>query len=171
MFVLCFLFLFFCFLTFSCQCFIRSVISYLRSGEQGAYWQEIVLPLNYSSDFQIIFEAKVGDSFLGDIAIDDISFTPGCVASSTSLPPPPTSQGPSGSTVRPPVSPGQSNCNPNTQFMCLSDRSCISKNQVCDFRKNCADGSDEAQCGRYYFIHWIHYISFNSTSLICSYIS
>lgn len=141
----------------------------LRSGEQGAYWQEIVLPLNYSSDFQIIFEAKVGDSFLGDIAIDDISFTPGCVASSTSLPPPPTSQGPSGSTVRPPVSPGQSNCNPNTQFMCVSDRSCISKNQVCDFRKNCADGSDEAQCGRSYFVHWIYlYASFDDSSLICS---
>lgn len=90
-------------------------------------------------------EAKVGDSFLGDIAIDDISFTPGCQASSGSLPPPPT--GSSGITVRPPVSPGQSNCNANTQFTCVSDRSCISKNQVCDFRKNCADGSDEANCG------------------------
>ncbi|XP_061173555.1 MAM and LDL-receptor class A domain-containing protein 2-like [Saccostrea echinata] len=56
-----------------------------RSGEQGAYWQEVILPLNYSTDFQIIIEAKVGDNFLGDIAIDDISFTPDCQASSNNL--------------------------------------------------------------------------------------
>lgn len=121
---------------------------YFRSGEQGAFWQEVVLPLNYSSDFQIIIEAKVGDNYKGDIAIDDISFTPDCQTSSNTLPPPPATQGPSGSTIRPPVT-RPSNCNPSSQFTCTSDRTCIKKNQVCDFRKNCADGSDEAQCGKF----------------------
>lgn len=51
---------------------------FTRSGDQGAYWQRVRLNLNVSSSFQVIFEAKVGDSYLGDIAIDDLTFNTDC---------------------------------------------------------------------------------------------
>jgi len=42
--------------------------------------------------FQVIFEGVRGDSYTGDIGLDDVSFTPGCKAYGGNLPvaPPPT---------------------------------------------------------------------------------
>ncbi|KAG0421319.1 hypothetical protein HPB47_002779, partial [Ixodes persulcatus] len=35
---------------------------------------------------------------------------------------------------------------PGDQFTCATSRQCIPKTQVCDFKKHCADGSDEKDC-------------------------
>jgi hypothetical protein len=59
-----------------------------RSNEQGAYWARHEISLNISQSFQIIIEATVGDSYQGDIAIDDLSFSPDCQYAQESLPNP-----------------------------------------------------------------------------------
>lgn len=64
------------------------------TGDQGNYWQMREIPLSDTRDFQVMFEGKVGRSSRGDICLDDITFSPGCLlASATGLedntPPPP----------------------------------------------------------------------------------
>ena len=41
-------------------------------------WQRILLPLNEERDFNIIVEARIATKDMSDIAIDDVTFTPGC---------------------------------------------------------------------------------------------
>lgn len=53
------------------------------TGDQGNYWQMREIPLNDSSDFQVVFEGKVGRNPKGDICLDDINFSPGCLLAST----------------------------------------------------------------------------------------
>lgn len=113
-----------------------------RTGDQGAFWQRIDINLNVSASFQVVIEAKVGDSFLGDIAIDDLSFTPDCQYDGTPLPTPPTHTGVTVTTVKA----SHTKCNSETQFSCASDGSCINKVKMCDFRADCNDTSDETNC-------------------------
>ncbi|XP_030849653.1 MAM and LDL-receptor class A domain-containing protein 2 [Strongylocentrotus purpuratus] len=65
------------------------------SGDQGLLWNRGSLPLTSGDTFQVIFEAMKGADSNAFLALDDVSFTPGCVQSSTPLPrstttPPPT---------------------------------------------------------------------------------
>lgn len=53
------------------------------TGDQGNYWQMREIPLSYTRDFQVVFEGKVGRSPKGDICLDDITFSPGCLLAST----------------------------------------------------------------------------------------
>ncbi|XP_041367445.1 MAM and LDL-receptor class A domain-containing protein 2-like [Gigantopelta aegis] len=112
------------------------------AGNQGSYWQSGIVRLNVSSNFQVIIEARVGDSYLGDIAIDDLSFTPDCQFS-PALPSPPA--GVSQSTQMP-TSAAPHQCNLTAQFNCRSDGKCVSRKKVCDFNQDCADGTDENNC-------------------------
>ncbi|CAN7989058.1 unnamed protein product [Ixodes hexagonus] len=70
------------------------------------------------------------------IAIDDVSFSSGCLPYHGTLPVAPTTPTP----AKPPT------C-PDGQFTCLTSRQCIPRSQVCDFKKHCPDGSDENNCG------------------------
>lgn len=49
------------------------------TGDQGNYWQMREIPLRDITDFQVVFEGKVGRSSKGDICLDDITFSPGCL--------------------------------------------------------------------------------------------
>ena len=98
----------------------------------------------FSRDFllfpgQVLIEATVGGKY-GDIAIDDVSFTPACKEFTGTFPsvPPPTKI-PVMTTVNP--------CLPG-QFAC-SDGSCIDILLLCDGNNDCADKSDEANCGEF----------------------
>ena len=64
------------------------------------------------------FSGTAGDSYAGDIAIDDISFRK-CELEKL--------------------------C-PDSQFTCEVAQ-CIDTDKVCDFKQTCQDGSDEAVCG------------------------
>lgn len=120
---------------------------FTRAQEQGAYWERYEIPLNVSQSFQIIIEAKVGDSYLGDIAIDDLTFTPGCQFAQEGLPnPPATTPTPSQGAVTTPVP----KCDSDTQFQCQQSNKCIPKYRVCNFQQDCNDGSDEFNCGEYF---------------------
>jgi hypothetical protein len=113
---------------------IETLLFY-RNREQGNYWERLERQINETNPFQIVIEGVVGNGNLGDLAIDDLTFTPGCIKdTSTSLP--------TGSTNIPITT--QSTCD---GFKCKSDNKCISSNQVCNFINDCLDKSDEAECG------------------------
>lgn len=64
------------------------------TGDQGNYWQLGEVPLSDIWDFQVVFEGKVGRIPKGDICLDDITFSPGCLLASSAgdaenTPPPP----------------------------------------------------------------------------------
>lgn len=65
------------------------------TGDQGNYWQRRDIHLTSTVDFQVMFEGKIGHGAKGDICLDDITFSPGCLLSSTAganeaTPPPPS---------------------------------------------------------------------------------
>ena len=49
------------------------------SGNYGDAWMRRDVTLNEPGNFQIVIEGVVGNGYQGDIAIDDISMTPGCI--------------------------------------------------------------------------------------------
>lgn len=100
-----------------------------------------------------------GKGYKGDIAIDDLSIAqkPSCSLYSGSLPV-------AGSTVAPVTTAHPNNCL-GTQFGCVSDGKCIPLGQVCDFNLDCADGSDERSCRKFYtgrhivlYVLWFKFI-------------
>lgn len=48
--------------------------------EQGNFWQQKELSLSGDEDFQLQFEGRVGEGHHGDIALDDIVLTKGCLS-------------------------------------------------------------------------------------------
>lgn len=48
-------------------------------GSYGAMWHRMEVSLDSTAAYRIIIQANIGDGSAGDIAIDDITFTPGCV--------------------------------------------------------------------------------------------
>lgn len=108
------------------------------SGSQGDAWRRAEIPLSSSTPIQILIEGLIGPGWQGDIALDDISFTPGCTRGSTIQTVSPV--------ITTPTTPGGqlNQCN-SAQFRC-SDGTCIDKAKVCDFMNDCQDRSDEAGC-------------------------
>ncbi|CAD7679155.1 unnamed protein product [Nyctereutes procyonoides] len=43
-------------------------------GQQGARWKKVEVFLGVQSNIQIVFRAKCGTNYMGDVAVDDISF-------------------------------------------------------------------------------------------------
>jgi hypothetical protein len=113
-------------------------VIFQKSLEIGDYWERTDLEINSKDPFQIIIESVVGKSYLGDIAIDDTSFTDGCLRNSSIIIEPPLTTTTTTTNVAP--------CG-NNGFQCKSDAKCIELNQVCDFNKDCNDKSDEIDCG------------------------
>ncbi len=108
--------------------------------EVGDFWSRTDLSILIGYPFQIVLEAIAGDGFSGDIAIDDVSITPGCILSNVELVSVPT-------TIPPSTTPNP--CLATDRFMCLENNQCIDKEKVCDFKVDCPlpGGSDEAECG------------------------
>ncbi|CAF0847412.1 unnamed protein product, partial [Rotaria sordida] len=106
----------------------------------GDYWTRADLPLYLGEPFQVVLEAIVGDDYAGDIAVDDTSFTSGCILANVNLV--------TVTTIRPTTT-SPNPCIANNQFMCIENGQCIDKEKVCDFKIDCPTpgGSDEAECG------------------------
>ncbi|XP_006869969.1 PREDICTED: MAM and LDL-receptor class A domain-containing protein C10orf112 homolog [Chrysochloris asiatica] len=89
-----------------------------QTGQQGAQWKKVEVFLGIHSYTQIVFRAKRGISYIGDVALDDISFQD----------------------CSPLLSPDRK-CTAQ-EFMCANQH-CIPKDKLCDFVNDCADNSDE----------------------------
>ncbi|XP_066047695.1 MAM and LDL-receptor class A domain-containing protein 1 [Chamaea fasciata] len=90
-----------------------------QSGSQGPQWNRAEVFLGVRSNFQVIFRAKRGVSYMGDVAVDDITFedcSPLLISDK-----PCTSE----------------------EFMC-ANKYCIPKHNLCDFVNDCEDNSDES---------------------------
>ncbi|XP_058249959.1 MAM and LDL-receptor class A domain-containing protein 1 [Hemibagrus wyckioides] len=119
----------------------RGQMLWVRHGDQGNLWHRKTLYINSARPFQILVEGTVGDDFTGDIAIDDLSFL-GCEPYEGVFP------SLEASTMAPAVTYPTllpHSC-PLGQFVCGAYGECVSQNQVCDFRQDCSDGSDEKGC-------------------------
>ncbi|KAL4698908.1 hypothetical protein H8959_011565, partial [Pygathrix nigripes] len=89
-----------------------------QTGWQGAQWKRAEVFLGIRSHTQIVFRAKRGISYIGDVAVDDISFQD----------------------CSPLLNP-ERKCTAH-EFMC-ANKHCIAKDKLCDFVNDCADNSDE----------------------------
>ncbi|TWW70868.1 MAM and LDL-receptor class A domain-containing protein 1 [Takifugu flavidus] len=121
----------------------RGSMLWVRYGNQGNLWHRKTLYLTSSKPFQILIEGTVGDDFRGDIAIDDLSFM-NCEPYEGNLP----TVNQTIPTVTTPAPTGQPHSCPNGQFVCGAHGECVADSQVCDFRPDCSDGSDEFSCVR-----------------------
>ncbi|XP_024621608.1 MAM and LDL-receptor class A domain-containing protein 1 [Neophocaena asiaeorientalis asiaeorientalis] len=95
-----------------------------QSGQQGAQWKKIEVFLGVHSHIQVVFRAKRGISYIGDVAVDDISFQDCSPLLSTDR-----------------------TCTAQ-EFTC-ANKHCIARDELCDFVNDCADNSDETPfiCG------------------------
>uniref|UniRef100_A0A8C6QSZ3 MAM and LDL receptor class A domain containing 1 n=2 Tax=Nannospalax galili TaxID=1026970 RepID=A0A8C6QSZ3_NANGA len=95
-----------------------------QSGQHGAQWKKVEVFLGVHSHAEIVFRAKRGVSYIGDVAVDDVSFQD-CS----------------------PLLPTDRKCTAD-EFMC-ANKHCIPKDKLCDFVNDCADNSDETTfiCG------------------------
>ena len=107
-----------------------------KAYEVGNSWERIDLNIKETQPFQIVIEGVVGSGFFGDIGIDDVSFTDGCIMDNSIVLPVLTTYVPQ-TTVNP--------C-PN-QFQCKSNAQCVPLDKVCNFKYECDDKSDEEDCG------------------------
>ncbi|NXQ07814.1 MALR1 protein, partial [Vidua macroura] len=92
---------------------------WIQSGSQGPQWNRAEVFLGIRSNFQVIFRAKRGVSYMGDVAVDDITFED-CS----------------------PLLISEKPCT-SEEFMC-ANKYCIPKNNLCDFVNDCEDNSDES---------------------------
>ncbi|XP_071417344.1 MAM and LDL-receptor class A domain-containing protein 1 [Pithys albifrons albifrons] len=102
-----------------CKTSNRTSKLWTQSGSQGPQWNRAEVFLGIRSNFQVIFRAKRGVSYMGDVTVDDIAFED-C----------------------PPLLISGKPCTPE-EFMC-ANKYCIPKNNLCDFVNDCADNSDES---------------------------
>uniref|UniRef100_A0A8C0IFR5 MAM and LDL receptor class A domain containing 1 n=1 Tax=Bubo bubo TaxID=30461 RepID=A0A8C0IFR5_BUBBB len=102
-----------------CKTSNRTSKLWTQSGNQGPQWKRAEVFLGIRSNFQVVFRAKRGVSYMGDVAVDDITFED----------------------CSPLLVPGRP-CT-SEEFTC-ANKYCIPKDNLCDFVNDCADNSDES---------------------------
>ncbi|KAJ7322263.1 hypothetical protein JRQ81_018550, partial [Phrynocephalus forsythii] len=90
-----------------------------QSGPQGPQWNRAEVFLGVRSYFQVLFRAKRGISYVGDVAVDDISFKD---CSPLVIPEKPCT----------------------SEELTCANKYCIPEENLCDFVDDCADNSDES---------------------------
>ncbi|XP_022096511.1 MAM and LDL-receptor class A domain-containing protein 1-like isoform X2 [Acanthaster planci] len=106
---------------------------YSRSGHSGDFWERVDIKFDSDKPFQVILEGMAGDGPLGDIAVDDTSFTPDCKRLTDDFPSVP---------YKPTISP----CGEG-KWQCTTSNDCINTTQICDWVSDCPSGDDEQNCG------------------------
>jgi hypothetical protein len=110
-----------------------------RTREIGDFWERGDIRIIETNPFQIIIEGVTGQSFMGDIGIDDISFTDGCILDNTITIPTIVTQ----TTVTTVGVCG------GVGFQCPVNNvlQCVTNDKKCNFINDCDDKSDEINCG------------------------
>ena len=108
-------------------------LKWSKKSEQGYEWKKATILLDDTRPFRVVVEGVRGTGYQGDIAIDDISFTPECFKLS-------------GATLAPVIPTYPSGiCKPGVEIQCDSNR-CLPASVMCDFKTDCTDGTDEKNC-------------------------
>lgn len=111
--------------TFSLRTGSNSTRLFNATGYKGARWNYAAVSLpSVNAPYWLYFGVYRGTGIQGDIAFDDFTMYNG------------------------PCPTGIATQAPNPCAMrCTSNRQCIPSNKVCDYIRNCPDGSDEINCG------------------------
>ena len=118
------------------------------SGNKGQLWNRGSAPVHPNCTagmFQFFLRARASEAGLSDgeadIAIDDLSLSPGCqVEGDTTTAAPTTSTAPPSTTAEP--------CSEAGEFWCRDEAdTCLAPARVCDFIPDCPTGLDEVSCG------------------------
>ncbi|KAK7881754.1 hypothetical protein WMY93_030163 [Mugilogobius chulae] len=88
-----------------------------QSGTQGTKWRRGEVFLGLAKNFQVVFRAQRGISYMGDVVIDDVHFLQ--------------------------CSPPFSNIQCTSEEYRCSNGHCIPQENLCDFINHCGDSSDE----------------------------
>jgi hypothetical protein len=107
----------------------------------GDFWEKVTIKINGTGLLRVIVEGVAGGVYGNedvDLAIDDTSFSEGCVLQNKDV------TLPTLTTTK--MTTTKAACEPH-QFECESSNQCIPDYKVCDFKKDCDDGSDETLCG------------------------
>eukprot|EP00116_Pleurobrachia_bachei_P003322 sb/3463584/ len=90
-----------------------------KSGNLGDVWNQASVSVGAHRNMNISFVGTIGQSYLSDMAIDDVKLT-NCKPTATCA---------------------------DEEFQCSSgDTGCTDSRRVCDFVQDCSDGSDEKDC-------------------------
>lgn len=96
------------------------------TGNHGHQWTYANVILSNPAPFRVTFQGEVGGDMWTNIALDDISFSPECVAGG-------------------PVTPQPLTCSAD-QYQCAYAHQCIPRGWRCDGEPDCVDKSDEESC-------------------------
>ncbi|XP_028283475.1 MAM and LDL-receptor class A domain-containing protein 2 [Parambassis ranga] len=122
-------------------------VLWLRESSQSFSWQRAEVTFSSSASSKIVFSYELREGSRGLVALDDISFSQGCLfdtnnselpdTSSTAVPTTP-------STLTTPMNPCQDN-----EFHCWQSagKVCVSATLRCDYHPDCPQGEDETGCG------------------------
>ncbi|XP_070565018.1 MAM and LDL-receptor class A domain-containing protein 1-like isoform X2 [Ptychodera flava] len=91
------------------------------SDNQGDQWMQATVDIGRQEEFTLVIQGEKGSSYTGDIAIDDVEFQ-NCEDVAY---------------VRP--------CEKDKEFQCR-DKHCILMDEVCDYKGDCHELSDEENC-------------------------
>ncbi|KAJ7308087.1 hypothetical protein JRQ81_008593 [Phrynocephalus forsythii] len=106
-----------------------------RSGDLGNYWFREKVDFHGAETFRIILEGVVAVRHEGSVAVDDLILSPGCLVQSSNV------------SLVPDPDPEPTNPCSQEEFACQDGKQCLASELVCNFKAECADGSDEADCG------------------------
>lgn len=124
--------------------------SRLTALKMFAYKREVIDFASINESFSVVFTGRVKNVPTSNmrtyLALDDISFTSNCNIETS--PPPTHATTPSTTSTTP-----HSGCG-DGRFQCANDtKTCLLLSQVCDFISQCADNSDEKNCGIIFLIY------------------
>nr|XP_039270832.1 MAM and LDL-receptor class A domain-containing protein 1-like [Styela clava] len=121
--------------------------SIVPSGTTGQWRRHVVSLMPVTGPFQVILEGTLQDDTTGVIAVDDVSFSEGCLRSSSPTPLPFETTLP----TKPPITGGPGHaCDSTYNLNCGTLNVCYSTAQKCDFVYHCPNGYDEDTCPSFY---------------------
>ncbi|XP_028297170.1 MAM and LDL-receptor class A domain-containing protein 2 isoform X2 [Gouania willdenowi] len=127
----------------------NDVVLWSRDESQSYNWRRAEVTFSSSANSKIVFSYEVGKDPRGLVAVDGVSFSRECRSDPTNSHLPETSPTSAPATSLLPTSTAPVNPCQNEEFFCWRSEGkvCISSALKCDYRPDCPQAEDEADCG------------------------